>query len=252
MAAPRLSADPFNCKGYQWPANSRYEPQRVGETEHVLEWQSVTGFIDWLNARYQRLGTQFQDPATTSNQQLSFCKYVIKYWDLHTDNNQASQYRFAINNGATMNPVEHLASVYPSNNQAHSHEFVLLQSDINAPAKANLWNENQIYAASGSTRAPGMNQYMRTNPRMVILRLRWMVGARKYLTDARTGNLLVVQKTRIHDKLAELDAALPQHQPAGFHQWDPTIGNLAALWDTYMDQAFIKANAKQNASSSAG
>jgi len=130
--------DPYNCKSYQWSANSQYEPQRVGETEHVLEWQSVTGFIDWLNARYKSSGTQFQDPDTTSNQPLSFCKYIIKYWDLHTGNNQASQYTFAINNGAAMNPVEHLASVYPSNDPAHSHEFVLLQSDINAPAKANV------------------------------------------------------------------------------------------------------------------
>jgi len=88
---------------------------------------------------------------------------------------------------------------------------------------------------------------MSNNPRMVILRLRWMVGARKYLTDARIGNLLAAQKDRIHNKFAELDTALPQHQPAGFRQWDPTIGNLASLWDTYMNEAFEKANAKQNA-----
>ncbi|KAF2641037.1 hypothetical protein P280DRAFT_542083 [Massarina eburnea CBS 473.64] len=235
-------ADPYNCKSYEWRADSPTEPAGLhgagaGQSEHVLEWQSVTGFIDWLDRRY----TSFQDPELKSNGQVSFCEYITKYWDLPN-----SRFRFALAGGNEMTPVEHIASVYPSNDQAYRHEFVLLQDTINMHAKARMWTDGtQIYKATGSASEKTMAALLRDEPWTVILRLRNVVGARKYQSDAHIRSLFVAQKTRIHDMLAKLDTALPLQHKQGFRPWDPTITDLAEQWDTYMNEAFANANSKQ-------
>lgn len=130
-------ADPYNCDAYVWRADSSVEPAGLrtagaGQTEHVMEWQSVTGFINWMSAT-QHAGRTFQDPDPTQNRQLSFCDYITQYWDLNSRN-----HRFALpGSQALLTPTQHIAMAYP-HNSVDEGDFVLLQDKINSPAKAHV------------------------------------------------------------------------------------------------------------------
>lgn len=130
-------ADPYECDAYLWSADSSVEPPGLriagaGQTEHVLEWQSVTGFINWMSAT-RHAGRTFQNPDPTQNGQLSFCDYITQYWDLNSRN-----HRFALpGSQALLTPTQHIATAYPHTN-VDEEDFVLLQDKINSPAKAHV------------------------------------------------------------------------------------------------------------------
>lgn len=136
-------ADPYNCDSYVWRADSSVEPPGLrtagaGQTEHVLEWQSVTGFINWMSAT-RHAGRTFQDPDPTQNGQLSFCDYITQYWDLNSRN-----HRFALpGSQSLLTPTQHIATAYP-HNSVDEGDFVLLQDKINSPAKAHVSNDTQM------------------------------------------------------------------------------------------------------------
>jgi hypothetical protein len=129
-------ADPYNCDDYVWRASSSVEPRGLrypgaGQTEHVMEWQSVTGFFNWMSATHHA-GRTFRSPEPNQNGQLSFCEYITLYWDL-----DGSSHRFALPGGPALTPREHVATAYPHNN-VDEPDFVLLQDKINSPAKAHV------------------------------------------------------------------------------------------------------------------
>ncbi|KAJ8111288.1 hypothetical protein OPT61_g6081 [Boeremia exigua] len=238
-------ADPYSCNDYVWRADSSVEPPSLpgarspgaGQTEHVLEWQSVTGFINWMSAT-RHSGRMFPHPDPTQGGQLSFCDYITYYWDLNSGN-----HRFALPGSPDLlTPTEHIASAYPRNG-VHETDFVLLQDKINSPAKAHDESVPEIHGAdTGNT---GMTTLLDSEPRTVIQRLRYVLGARKYQSDRDIATIFVRMKNRMRDKLAQLDQALPSNPRPGFTAWDPAIGSLATAWDTYMDGAFLRAKAKQ-------
>jgi hypothetical protein len=129
-------ADPYNCDDYVWRASSSVEPPGLrlpgaGQTEHVMEWQSVTGFFNWMSATHHA-GRTFRSPEPNQNGQLSFCEYITLYWDL-----DQSSHRFALPGGPALTPRQHVATAYP-HNMVDEQDFVLLQDKINSPAKAHV------------------------------------------------------------------------------------------------------------------
>lgn len=108
-----------------------------------------------------------------------------------------------------------------------------------------MWDDSITEIHGVDTGNTGTTALLRREPRTVVQRLRYVVGARKYQSDREIAAIFVRMKNRIRAKLVQLDQALPANPRQGFTAWDPSIGSLATAWDTYMDAAFLRAKAKQ-------
>lgn len=72
------------------------------------------------------------------------------------------------------------------------------------------------------------------------LRLKWLMGARKYLRDPTIEKYFSLQEWRIGEILDGIDTALPHYpRAANFGVWQRR--GLKSLWDQYMDQKFATA-----------
>jgi hypothetical protein len=106
--------------------------ERKYHIEHILEWQTVAKFFDWMDRKMAKAGTKFThpDPTLQNKDQLTFCKYWVEQWK--------GSYQSQITiNGKTMVPLDHMKYAYPGVNNRED-EFVWLQSSMNTPAKSNV------------------------------------------------------------------------------------------------------------------
>jgi hypothetical protein len=100
------------------------------EIEHVMEWQLVTRFFEWISERSKKEGKVFPDPAR-GGQTIDFCAYFANTFD--NSNN-----KFALpGNPDKLTAQGHMAAAFPSKKN-HPEEFVFLEKAINKPAKANV------------------------------------------------------------------------------------------------------------------
>jgi hypothetical protein len=121
--------DPNNLCSYDWQSGTVRNSGTAYDSEHVLEWQLVTGFFAKLN---EKGGTKYVHPDPLErNKTVDFCTYWIESWSL-----EGSQ-GFSIKGSPNMDPWSHVAAAYPSNSNFKS-EMVALQRNINSPAKANV------------------------------------------------------------------------------------------------------------------
>lgn len=145
--------------------------------EHVLEWQIVTGFFEWI-AREKAKGAVFPNP-TGGDKKVEFPAYFNATWgmddvkevrvkkgkkkadgsddDGSDDEGAAGKeplkiwskaQRFQLEddpNGPERTPREHLASVYPAAGNDYSDEFCFLEASVNSPAKTLVSLSNQTY-----------------------------------------------------------------------------------------------------------
>ena len=96
------------------------------EVEHILEWQLVTKFFEWLDEEEFGGLAQFTDPDPAQNgAQIDFCTYWKKTW--------TPKFTIPVNGNRPKTAKKHLAWRYPGVD--FRDEFVWLQEDINAPAK---------------------------------------------------------------------------------------------------------------------
>lgn len=97
--------------------------------EHILEWQTVAKFFDWIN----RKGKKYPNPDLSNNKgpELDFCEYWKDQW------RGSFQQPWSVNGGEARKPLEHLAHAYPGLTN-RPEEFVWLQASINTPAKSNV------------------------------------------------------------------------------------------------------------------
>jgi hypothetical protein len=101
--------------------------------EHILEWQVVTKFFEWVRD-HKKPGNIFDSPDPTVTTKVDFCEYWIATWGSKEKNPP----KFSIAGGiAKRNALEHLKYAYPGNNN-HEKEFVWLEESINKPAKAEV------------------------------------------------------------------------------------------------------------------
>lgn len=120
--------DPQQYRNMQWGSGPALKKPTAAnyEVEHILEWQLVTGFFDWLSNTHFG-GQTFPNPEPLSASRIDFCQYWLKFWD----------YRFPIGQH-TRNAEEHIQHAFPYKNGPYENEFVWLDADINAPAKAEV------------------------------------------------------------------------------------------------------------------
>lgn len=154
---------PDSCSDYTWGGPlDKQAPKSLTtyESEHVLEWQTITGFLDYVNRlpAYQvkeddngvtrKTYSFFTHPDPAQNgKKIDFCQYFNATWaPLEND------VTFKIGTGKKLPAWKNMAAEYPSNNN-YKNEFILLQKNINAPVKANVsgwrtpvWMTLTIYA----------------------------------------------------------------------------------------------------------
>ena len=100
------------------------------QVEHVLEWQVVTKFFEWLSKG--PLKKKFTDPNPKKTGTLDFCKYWLETWD------GSYPSMFKLNgNGEARNAIEHLRFAYPARGNFED-EFVWLEKNINMKAKSQV------------------------------------------------------------------------------------------------------------------
>jgi len=137
---------PKDCTNYEWggPLTDVKSTKALYEVEHVLEWQVVTKFFDWIYEIKKRTET-FPGPDTTS-ERVNFCAYFINSWDRdpYTSEIDKENNNLVISNeaqpitidGETKTPRQFLADEFPGT--TFREEFVMLEANINAPAKAEV------------------------------------------------------------------------------------------------------------------
>jgi hypothetical protein len=103
--------------------------------EHILEWQTVAKFFDWMNRKPDSVSRKFKDPGSTSK--MTFCEYFGVHW-------KGPYPQDLTINGKTLSPIEHIAQAYPGVGNREE-EFVWLQATINTPAKSNVSTTALLY-----------------------------------------------------------------------------------------------------------
>jgi hypothetical protein len=77
-----------------------------------------------------------------------------------------------------------------------------------------------------------------------LLKLKHLMGARKYMVSKEIQAILKKQKVRMGKMLERLDVEMVNHPRANYNAWQPQ--QLGSLWDKYMDQKFAEAKARTN------
>jgi hypothetical protein len=75
-----------------------------------------------------------------------------------------------------------------------------------------------------------------TTAQVAVLKLKWLIGARRYIKDPKVKEILKKQKERIGERLGQLDTKLQTHPKPGRDAWQHK--DLENLWDKYMDKNF--------------
>lgn len=249
------------CKNMAWGDATFKGKKAVGKTagalyevEHILEWQLVTKFFDYLNDDIFKDDTfDHPDPSKVvsgKREKINFCTYWVATWkDGPT---------FALGSAsAKRDSMTHLKWAYPGT-QNYIEEFVMLEKNINAPAKTQvssvsisgltidsgflltciLWQMWKKKTTSGIYDDSDMKKLSDdvNTAQVAVLKLKWLMGARRYMKDPKVKEILKKQKERIGERLGQLDKELQNHPKPGFDAWQHK--DLENLWDKYMDRNF--------------
>ena len=111
-------------------------------------------------------------------------------------------------------------------------------------AKAGIYGKTKITnEIQGKGRAG--NRIMNiNNAKSALLKLKHLMGARKYMNNREIQAIFKKQKVRMGKMLEQLDAEMVNHPRANFNAWQPQ--QLGSLWDKYMDEKFTEAKARTN------
>jgi hypothetical protein len=267
--------DVFGFSSSARPAN---DINRSYQIEHVLEWQVVTYFFDWVNKKIRSGKPQFDDPnPRNKGKKTDFCGYWKGLW-LGT-----SQPSFSIDKSVDRTPSEHLKFAYPgiiNGNLNHGKEFAWLHALLNSPAKTNvsipplypvprtlpsisltlmilqMWKykegkigvyarDKKIREIEGKTTGRDPNKIKQAaeidKAKEALLDLKYLIGARKYMRNPAIAAIFKEQKVRMGNILGKLDTELPKH--AREHNTFGTLDTwkpqqLKKFWDQYMDERF--------------
>lgn len=104
-----------------------------------------------------------------------------------------------------------------------------------------MWSKKDAKTAKGIYADKALDKLLNSTPkdaRILTLKLKWAMGARKYQKDPLIARILGDQKKRIGTILGQIDTELPNHNP----NWKPQ--DLEKRWNEYMDQHFLDAKAR--------
>jgi hypothetical protein len=250
--------------------------ERKYHIEHILEWQTVANFFKWMNRKMTKAGKMFTnpDPSQQGKGKLDFCDYWAEQWK--------GSYPSTITiNGKTLMPLEHMKWAYPGVKNREE-EFVWLQASMNTPAKSNVsklcldkyflvhfrLTISQMWSYKGEKDSNGnlySEETMREhitgrkttikgqNPEKVagelvdgakkaLLKLKALLGARKYMREKKISTILKNQKEEIGKMLDAIDTELPKHPRTPtrgaktFAPWEKQ--DLGKYWTEYMNERF--------------
>lgn len=103
--------------------------------EHVLEWQLVTRFFDWVQETYYHDAASLDSlkPLTQPSAHVKFCDLWLDWW----------QWPIVID-GTSRTAKEHIRWAFPSK-AAFTDDFVWLESNMNSPSKENVSHASCFY-----------------------------------------------------------------------------------------------------------
>lgn len=126
------------------------------ETEHVLEWQTVTEFFnDHLSDHFKNTKFKSPDPNDTKDKtrlEVEWCSFWQTSWSFDKGEKFALQ-----KGGPEMSPFEWIADVYPST-QKHRDEFTFLQKGSNS-VKGRVGFRNKLLRLCPANRSCKVVQY---------------------------------------------------------------------------------------------
>lgn len=236
------------------------------DLEHVLEWQAVTKFFDWVNQ--QKSGVTFRNPDRSIRGEVGFCEYWAATWTEEPAGGALTAFPIAAGDENRL-PLDHMRSAYLGREGGRKgakiqyDEFVYLHKFINSPAKANvspkfldvlslLWDFRLTHKLvvqmwtkkdqdkAGILKATRVTDAIKSTNidegRVALLDLKNLLGARKYMSNKQIQGFLKNQKVRMGDMIRTLDAEMANHPKPNFEAWRPQ--QLGDLWDRYMDFKF--------------
>lgn len=249
------------------------------ETEHVLEWQTVTNFF---NVMGDEITTKFDHPdpkQPASATKLDFCEYWKESWKF--DKGQVMDGPDQVVEDATIlgvdgvpfkitteqqkrTPLHWIASYYPylkgrKKENVGLNEFTLLEKRLNGEYKVRLFGEGSIRTPSKmkaliegrSTESNFKGDPPDAQARTAILRMRQVVGTLKYMQDKDVSDIFAKEKKRMGVIIKFIDENLPQtprikkEEKSVERKLTPWIPQgLGEKWDKYMDKVFEGAKKK--------
>ncbi|KAI2643596.1 carbohydrate-binding module family 18 [Xylaria nigripes] len=226
---------PDVCEDYEFgfPLEDRVSTKPVTQydSEHVLEFQLVQLFFNQLN---NDLGP-FAHPDPTKSSKLTLCELVQEHWKIPGIVIPGLETGKGV--GVALTPADHVAQQFPTN-KWKVEEYILLEHDINTPAKGKAWggsnkdgSELQIVSSSGWNKKLSEPD----GAAEMIKAMRYLIGSRMYHSYFGVSTILKNQKDRIGNVLDLLDTQiLPANpkRPPPYRPWQPL--NLKSKWDAYM------------------
>ncbi|KAG9229776.1 hypothetical protein BJ875DRAFT_488613 [Amylocarpus encephaloides] len=201
-----------NGKGKEKRVETKAKVKVQYDLEHILEFQSITGFFHWID-RTKMEGNRFPDPHG-GEEKVNFCKYFKGTWDLNPFRDPKDKTKATILKGQKIpldgvekTPMDHIVDVYPSTDQFEN-EFVYLERTINQGAKANAFSPakgDTVYSKSTTT------NNIEKDPTVQIIRLKALLGLRKYIRTKVISDNFNKQQKRIGEVLGKLDSELEKH-----------------------------------------
>lgn len=101
------------------------------QIEHVLEWQVVTKFFEWVQTK--KADEKFDNPDPKKTNKLKFCPY----WKATREGANSPVFKLKPDEKKELNALGHLRYAYPGKNN-FPEEFVWLHTAVNSPAKAQV------------------------------------------------------------------------------------------------------------------
>ena len=125
---------PIDCQRTDWGDGGTFTQQANAkyEVEHILEWQLVTGFFEWMSKVYYKGKTKYDDPDPAVKSKVQFCDYCLGTFA------KAPNFALSTRPGTNKTPLEYTRDEFPSEDNLYKDEFAWLEDGINAPAKAQV------------------------------------------------------------------------------------------------------------------
>ncbi|KAJ4988691.1 glycosyl hydrolases family 18 protein [Stagonosporopsis vannaccii] len=216
------------------------------QIEHILEWQVVTKFFEWVQTK--KADEKFDNPDPKRTNKLKFCPY----WKATWEGANSPVFELKPDDKKDMNALDHLRHAYPAKAQMWSTKNTdksygdKTTKKIGGKVKPNKVSTGMTDLIVGTNKAGKIPQSRPTvnSARQAYLKLKWILGARIYLKNAEIQAIFKKQKERIGDVLDALDTAMetqPKRTKTGdvMNAWKKQ--NLKVLWNEYMEEKFAAA-----------
>lgn len=253
LNCPLYGFETTDCKDYKFGVLTADVAGVTYEAEHVLEAQLIKQFFEYVSKNVGPLPNP--NPDKKRGKTLSFCEVVKDLWNVPV---AIPNLDTASGTGAVLTAFKHVANQFPTS-KWKKEEYVRLDSNINAPPKANAWagfstrgkNIQLIsfkkwlgFEPDDNPQSPSGQdppKYTDTSKiatiegaEEIMKSMRAILGSRLYHNTPAIMTILKAQKERVGEVLRRLDTEVLPANPkkVGWAPWAPL--GLKDKWDTFM------------------